>query len=263
MNIAVFLDEVTRGQRAAAVPPRQPPRRRVRGGPRPGHHVLSAVDAGPGHRHAHWPSGAASWPRSGRPARCCMFHGCLVHASPPNISPFGRVIVYLSLCRVDNHIRQFKRAEWIAHRDFTPIEALADDCLTELGGGRDEPASTGRRARVAAGRPVRVGLIGAGKFGSMFLAQAPHSPLLVTAIADLDVDRARRACSEVGLVRLAGRGHGVHRLGRRAAGPGGRRRGGGGDRQPGRSGWSTPWPASPPASTWWRSTSRPTRWSGR
>src|SRR5262245_47114057 len=32
----------------------------------------------------------------------------------------------------------------------------------------------------------------------MFLAQVPHSPLVVTAIADLDVDRARRACSEVG-----------------------------------------------------------------
>jgi ectoine hydroxylase len=65
-----------------------------------------------------------------------LFHGCLVHASPPNISPFGRVIVYLSLCRVDNHIRQFKRAEWIAHRDFAPIEALADDCLSELAAAR-------------------------------------------------------------------------------------------------------------------------------
>jgi predicted homoserine dehydrogenase-like protein len=52
--------------------------------------------------------------------------------------------------------------------------------------------------RAAAGQPVRVGLIGAGKFGSMFLAQAPHSPLVVTAIADLDVDRARRSCAEVG-----------------------------------------------------------------
>lgn len=52
--------------------------------------------------------------------------------------------------------------------------------------------------RLDAGRPVRVGLIGAGKFGSMFLAQAPHSPLVVTVIADLDVERARRACAEVG-----------------------------------------------------------------
>lgn len=52
--------------------------------------------------------------------------------------------------------------------------------------------------RRAEGRPVRVGLVGAGKFGSMFLAQAPHSPVQVTAIADLDVDRAQRACKEVG-----------------------------------------------------------------
>ena len=47
--------------------------------------------------------------------------------------------------------------------------------------------------------PVRVGLIGAGKFGSMFLAQAPTTPgLVVSAIADLDPDRARANCSEVG-----------------------------------------------------------------
>jgi ectoine hydroxylase len=30
---------------------------------------------------------------------------------------------------VDNHIRRFKRPEWIAHRDFSAIEALPDDCL--------------------------------------------------------------------------------------------------------------------------------------
>ncbi|UCH39799.1 MAG: Gfo/Idh/MocA family oxidoreductase [Gammaproteobacteria bacterium] len=47
--------------------------------------------------------------------------------------------------------------------------------------------------------PVRVGLIGAGKFGSMFLAQVPTTPgLVVSAIADLDPDRARANCSEVG-----------------------------------------------------------------
>jgi predicted homoserine dehydrogenase-like protein len=46
--------------------------------------------------------------------------------------------------------------------------------------------------------PVRVGLIGAGKFGSMFLNQVPTSPLEVTMIADLDPDRARKACHNVG-----------------------------------------------------------------
>jgi predicted homoserine dehydrogenase-like protein len=54
-------------------------------------------------------------------------------------------------------------------------------------------------ARLDAGRPVRVGVIGAGKFGAMFLAQAPSTPgLIVSAIADLSPDRARRACRTVG-----------------------------------------------------------------
>jgi predicted homoserine dehydrogenase-like protein len=54
-------------------------------------------------------------------------------------------------------------------------------------------------ARLAAGRPVRVALIGAGKFGSMFLSQVPHTPgLEVPVIVDLDPDRAREACRSVG-----------------------------------------------------------------
>src|SRR5579863_10443035 len=53
--------------------------------------------------------------------------------------------------------------------------------------------------RRAAGKPVRVALIGAGKFGSMFLAQVPHTPgLEVPVIVDLDPDRAREACRTVG-----------------------------------------------------------------
>jgi predicted homoserine dehydrogenase-like protein len=53
--------------------------------------------------------------------------------------------------------------------------------------------------RAAAGRPVRVGLIGAGKFGSMFLAQVPMmAGIEVSVIADLDPERARAACRTVG-----------------------------------------------------------------
>ncbi len=55
------------------------------------------------------------------------------------------------------------------------------------------------RERAAAGRPVRVALIGAGKFGSMFLNQVPAIPgLEVSVIADLDPERARSACRTVG-----------------------------------------------------------------
>jgi ectoine hydroxylase len=58
-----------------------------------------------------------------------LFHGCLIHASGSNLSPWNRVSVYLSLCAISNHIRRFKRPEYIAHRDFTPITTLPDDCL--------------------------------------------------------------------------------------------------------------------------------------
>ena len=53
--------------------------------------------------------------------------------------------------------------------------------------------------RHAAGRPVIVGLIGAGKFGAMFLAQARATPgLHIAGLADLDVARARRQLKDVG-----------------------------------------------------------------
>ena len=69
---------------------------------------------------------------TGKPGTVLMFHGNLAHASPPNMTPYPRKIVYLTLCAVSNHITQFKRAEFIAHRDFTPIKACADDALTQF-----------------------------------------------------------------------------------------------------------------------------------
>jgi predicted homoserine dehydrogenase-like protein len=46
--------------------------------------------------------------------------------------------------------------------------------------------------RAAAGRPITIGLIGAGKFGTMFLAQVRRTPgMHVVGVADLDVARAR------------------------------------------------------------------------
>ncbi len=55
--------------------------------------------------------------------------------------------------------------------------------------------STKLAARAAEGKPVRVGLIGAGKFGSMILAQAKHIPgYHIVGIADLDTNKARESC---------------------------------------------------------------------
>ena len=53
--------------------------------------------------------------------------------------------------------------------------------------------------RVIARGPIRIGLIGAGKFGTMFLAQARLTPgMQILGIADLNVERARQACRGTG-----------------------------------------------------------------
>ena len=53
--------------------------------------------------------------------------------------------------------------------------------------------------RHAQGRPIRVGVIGAGKFGTMFLAQARITPgMHILGVADLNVGRAREAFQRSG-----------------------------------------------------------------
>ena len=131
MNIAVFLDEVTEFNGPLYLIPRS--------------HKQGVIEAGHDTATTSYPlwtldkkrirelanQGGIVAPK-GEPGTVLMFHSNMVHASAPNISPWDRVIVYLSLCHVDNHIRQFKRPEWIAHRDFTPIKPLDNDCLLAL-----------------------------------------------------------------------------------------------------------------------------------
>ncbi len=53
--------------------------------------------------------------------------------------------------------------------------------------------------RAAENRPIRIGLIGAGKFGSMYLAQIPRTPgVHLVGIADLSPDGARANVARVG-----------------------------------------------------------------
>jgi ectoine hydroxylase len=128
MNVAIFLDEVNEFN-----------------GPLmfiPGSHKQGALPAGHDTSTTSYPlwtidndaitqlvaKGGIVAPK-GPPGSMILFHGCLVHASTSNLSPWNRVSVYLSLCAVSNHIRRFKRPEYIAHRDFTPIKCLPDDCL--------------------------------------------------------------------------------------------------------------------------------------
>ena len=131
MNVAIFLDEVNEFN-----------------GPLmfiPGSHEIVTLDAQHDTSTTSYPlwtisnelitelvaEGGIVAPK-GPPGTGFFFHGCLIHASPPNLSPWAREIVYVTYNRTDNAIRQFKRPEYIAHRDFTPLERLDDDCLLTL-----------------------------------------------------------------------------------------------------------------------------------
>src|SRR5258706_4348006 len=128
MNVAIFLDEVNEFN-----------------GPLmfiPGSHKLGVLDAQHDTSTTSYPlwtvnhdtitklveRGGIVAPK-GPAGSMIPFHRWPVHASSSNLSASKRVSVYLSLCAVSNHIRRFKRPEYIAHRDFTPIECLPDDCL--------------------------------------------------------------------------------------------------------------------------------------
>ena len=131
MNIAVFLDEV--------MPVNGPlmfiPRSHQRGTLEAGHDKVTTS-------YPLWTLDKAMVTKlvaeggivapTGKPGTVLMFHGNLAHASPPNMTPYPRKIVYLTLCAVSNHITKFNRPEFIAHRDFAPIEACADDALVKF-----------------------------------------------------------------------------------------------------------------------------------
>jgi len=58
------------------------------------------------------------------------------------------------------------------------------------------------RRRALDRKPLRVGLIGAGKFGSMYLAQAKHTPgIHIVAVADLAPQRVLAALMRTGWSR--------------------------------------------------------------
>ena len=139
MNIAVFMDEVMPINGALMFIPKS--------------HKLGTLDAAHDTTTTSYPlwtldndmvtklaeEGGIVAP-TGPPGSVIMFHGNLVHASPPNITPYPRKIVYLTLNAVSNAITKYKRAEWIAHRDFTPIEPVADNALLDYARSRKKAA---------------------------------------------------------------------------------------------------------------------------
>ena len=136
MNIAIFLDDVLPINGALMIIPKS----HKQGVLAAGHdktttsYPLWTLDKDTVTRlcaEAAGPDGVGIVAPTGKAGSVLMFHGNLVHASPPNITPYPRKIVYLTLCACSNHITKFTREEWIAHRDFTPIEMVEDDALVE------------------------------------------------------------------------------------------------------------------------------------
>ena len=213
MNVAIFLDEVNEFNGPLMFIPGSHKQGVLDAAARHQHHQLPAVGDQPRHHQRSWSTSGGIVAPKGPAGSMILFHGCLVHASTSNLSPWNRVSVYLSLCAVSNHIRRFKRPGYIAHRDFTPIQCLPDDCLLkhydvplpwkdgtpaeELKAACDEPV---RQAAAAKDNPLRIGLIGAGKFAAMYLAQVPKTPgVHLVGIADLAPRIAKQNLSAGGL----------------------------------------------------------------
>lgn len=64
------------------------------------------------------------------PAGSVVFaHTNIVHGSGPNMSPWGRTMVSLTLNSLENKITESKRPGFVVLRDFTPLKPLEDHCL--------------------------------------------------------------------------------------------------------------------------------------
>jgi ectoine hydroxylase len=128
MNISIFLDEVYPFNGALMLVPRS----QKHGNINAGHDTSTTA-------YPLWTLDNATVEKlvdeggivapTGKAGGMLMFHGNLVHGSAGNITPYPRRIVYLTLNAVSNHIVKPTRPEWIAHRDFSPIEPGTDDEL--------------------------------------------------------------------------------------------------------------------------------------
>lgn len=64
-----------------------------------------------------------------------FFHPNLVHASPNNISPFSRIVVFVTYNSIENApgLVEKPRPEFLVNRDCEPIEPLPNDILLQAG----------------------------------------------------------------------------------------------------------------------------------
>jgi Protein involved in biosynthesis of mitomycin antibiotics/polyketide fumonisin len=128
MNLAVFVDEVNEFNGPLWFIPKSHKKGAIEA-----KHDLTTTsyplvgDRQRHHRQAGEQGGIVA-PKGGRLGDLLPRHAG--HGSPPNMSPWDRQIIYVTYNSVQNAIRRFKRPAYIAHRDFTPLDAWEDDCVT-------------------------------------------------------------------------------------------------------------------------------------
>lgn len=69
---------------------------------------------------------------TGPPGTVVLMDMTVVHGSSINIAPQRRLVLYINVCPVDNRGESYERPEYYAARDFSPIEPLGADCLTQF-----------------------------------------------------------------------------------------------------------------------------------
>jgi len=74
----------------------------------------------------------------GPPGSVVFIDALTAHGSVANMTPATRAIFYVAYNSVENTPIDSPRHESRCGRDYTPLEALSDDCLLELAG---HPAS--------------------------------------------------------------------------------------------------------------------------
>ncbi|MCI1013440.1 MULTISPECIES: phytanoyl-CoA dioxygenase family protein [Herbaspirillum] len=69
---------------------------------------------------------------TGKKGGVLMFHANIVHGSAGNITPYPRRIAYLTLSALSNAIVKPTRPDFIAHRDFTPVQKTSPKDFEEF-----------------------------------------------------------------------------------------------------------------------------------
>ncbi|HEU5158967.1 MAG TPA: phytanoyl-CoA dioxygenase family protein [Streptosporangiaceae bacterium] len=139
VNVAVFLDDVTEFNGPLFVIPGS-------------HHSVLDEDTMTlregwwSGRHAHTADGRHKLERealarmvdrhglvsvTGRRGSVCLFHPCLLHASPPNLAPYFRTMIFIRYCGVTNVLKPMSRPrpEWLACRRPLPVRPLDEPML--------------------------------------------------------------------------------------------------------------------------------------